>query len=167
MKNKRRPNLAVGVLAGLAMAAITSLAAVVVYRVRGPAAFEAFGTTLTSAVALYFAAGIGGGAVVGLLLPLTAWRAGAALVGALAATPLYLGVAALMLPSDLWSGAIAATLVGGIVGYGLWSPVIDKNEAWTLTSGYISEIGLRNSKKWAAKRKSSRHLANWKTTTYV
>jgi hypothetical protein len=108
------------------MATVTSLVAVAIYAIRGPDTFARLGVTLTSTVSLYLIAGVIGGALVGTLLPMTVWRWGAAVVGILAAVPLYVGVAVLLGQSDVFSGLVAAVLVGGVVGYGLWSPADDE-----------------------------------------
>jgi len=69
---------------------------------------------------------------VGLLLPLTAWRWGAAVVGAVAAAPLYVGAGFLLGHSDVLTGVVLATVIGGAVGYRLWEP---------LASGEADSIG--------------------------
>lgn len=109
-------------MGGIIVAALLSLVAVMVYGIRGPDVFERLGVSLPAVVTLYFLAGIIGGAVVGLLLPLTTWRLGASLVGAVAASPLYVGAGLLLGHSDLVGGLVLAVLVGGGVGYGLWEP---------------------------------------------
>jgi amino acid transporter len=113
------------------MATVTSVVAVVIYAVRGPDTFARLGVTLASTVSLYLIAGVVGGALVGVLLPVTVWRWGAAAVGILAAVPLYVGVAVVLGQSDLLSGLIAAVLVGGVVGYGLWSPANERTPPGT------------------------------------
>lgn len=125
---RRESNPLLGVLAGVAAATFTILIVAAIVGVRGGAVFERFGTTLLGASALYLGAGVVGGAVVGLLLPITVWRAGSAVVGVLAAVPLYLGIAIVLPETDMWSGLIAAVVIGGLVGYGLWSPPKDLPE---------------------------------------
>lgn len=114
----KKPEVLVGMILGVAMALITCVVAVTLYVLRGPAAFERLGVSLTEVVAIYCLAGVLGGAIGGLLYPLTRWRGGAALLGAFAATPLYVG-AALLLSADWSTGVIAAWIVGGAVGHNL------------------------------------------------
>jgi hypothetical protein len=118
---RRKPRVGLGVLVGLLMAMMTCLAASIIYLVRGPEAFAQNGTSFGEAIATYVVAGFLGGGIGGLLFPLTGWRAGAALVGAIAATPLYLGIA-LLVGEAVSAGVIGAVLVGGAVGYKLLPP---------------------------------------------
>jgi hypothetical protein len=119
---RRKANLVLGALAGVMVAVLISLVAVMMYVLRGPQMFERLGISLTSTIALYFAGGIIGGSLVGLLLPLATWRWGAVLVGIIAAMPVYLG-AGVLLGEDLSIGIFLAIIVGGVVGYLTWSPV--------------------------------------------
>jgi len=125
-----------GIVAGLAMAVLTSLAVVIMYLVRGPGTFERLGVSLGSTIGLYLAAGVVGGAVVGFLLPLTVWRWGAVFVGMVAAVPLYWGVGLLLGESDFYAVLIPAVFIGGGVGYGLWSPVDER-----MAQNTNSEVG--------------------------
>jgi hypothetical protein len=118
----RRPQIILGIVLGIAAALLTSVVAIVQYVVTNGAAFAQHGTTLWGVLRLYIAAGLLGGLLFGLLLPVARWRWGAALLGAIAMMPLYLGAAVLLGHEDLYSGLIAALLVGGIVGYGLHRP---------------------------------------------
>lgn len=129
MTNRRRPNVALGMAAGLAMAILASLTAVLIFLLRGPSTFEHLGVSLWACIAIYIGAGTVGGAVFGLLLPLTTSRLGATCVGIIVAIPLYLGVAVLLGEVDLIAVLFPAALVGGIVGYGLWSPVEEQRNA--------------------------------------
>ena len=119
---RRKANLVLGALAGVMVAVLISLVAVMMYVLRGPQMFERLGISLTSTIALYFVGGIIGGSLVGLLLPLATWRWGAVLVGIIAAMPVYLG-AGVLLGEDLSIGIFLAIIVGGVVGYLTWSPV--------------------------------------------
>lgn len=119
---RRRPDPILGVVAGVAMAVLLSAWALAVYLFRGPGAFQGLGTSFTVVVAVNFAAGILGGVIVGLLLPLTVWRWGAVVVGILAAIPFYLAITLASGDNDILFVVIGSVGVGGIVGYGAWSP---------------------------------------------
>lgn len=125
---KRKTNVPLGIILGLAMAIGLSLVAVFIYQARGPATFERLGVSLGVTVALYVIGGIVGGAVFGLLLPLTTRRWGAAAVGVCSALPVYLAVA-LFLETSLYSGVIPAVVVGAIAGYVLWFPVSENSKS--------------------------------------
>lgn len=120
-ESERRPSVGLGITVGLVMAALTCVAAVIIYALRGPEAFTANGTTLPRAVVTYLAAGVLGGGVGGLLFPLTARSGGGAIVGALAAVPLYLSIA-LQLQAGLLIGTLGGIVVGGVVGHRLFPP---------------------------------------------
>lgn len=77
---------------------------------------EEFGITFFQLFGLYIMGGAVGGACFGMLLPLARWPAGAVLVGVVAATPVYFGVAVL-LDVPLISMLPAPILVGGTLGY--------------------------------------------------
>lgn len=77
---------------GFVMATLFSLWVVVMYLAGGPRAFSAIGTTVYAVVLCYYVAGIVGGALVGLLLPLTGTLGGRMLVGIVAS--LVLGISA-------------------------------------------------------------------------
>jgi len=72
-----------GALFGVAFVAI----AVVIYTLSGQTAFEAHHTTFGRVVLTYFFGGVAAGVVVGIMKPLTRWKAGAAVVGFLAGMP--------------------------------------------------------------------------------
>jgi hypothetical protein len=85
-----------------------------------------YGLTPLEIAALYVLAGTLGGALVGVLYPITRWFLGAFLLGAIALLPVYLGFA-LLLAGDTplsarWViGAVPAFFVGGGLGAHLWS----------------------------------------------
>jgi hypothetical protein len=85
-------NLRWGVLSGIAFATLTSLWVGGLAILRGSVRFETYGLTIWQIMAVYFAGGVAGGAVVGLLRPVTKYRLGAALVGLVAAVPLAFAV---------------------------------------------------------------------------
>lgn len=116
-----KAKLLLGVLWGLAAALITSVVAVAQYMITDGRAFDTHGITLGKVIALYFIGGIVGGAIVGLLLPLTKWRLGASVVGMVALAPFYIGIALALGHKDIYSGLIAAVAIGGVAGYGISS----------------------------------------------
>lgn len=129
MTVRRKPNPILGVILGVAGAMVLSFIVLVIYGVRGPDTFDRLGISLGSAIGLYFVAGIIGGALLGLLLPLTVWRMGAAFVGIMVAIPLYFGAGILLGDFDFYTGIILSVIVGGIVGYGLWLPPKEEKSA--------------------------------------
>jgi hypothetical protein len=115
-----------GIFWGLAFALILTIVLVVLYAVNGAELFESHDTTFAGVVAVYFGGGLVGGAVVGLLRPLTHWRWGAAVVGVLAAMPI--GLAGRLLrygfdpwgPKDTFTLVVFALALGGTVGWIYW-----------------------------------------------
>jgi hypothetical protein len=121
LRAKPRPLL--GLVMGLTGGSLFSLFALVAYMVRGPASFERIGIPMGSVVGLYLICGLAGGLLLGLLLPLTVLRWGAALVGILVALPLYAG-AGLLLGDFNWRlSLVLAAIIGGVVGFRAWEPV--------------------------------------------
>jgi hypothetical protein len=82
-------NLRTGMGYGVAYAAVYSAFVLVLALVVGERLFAGSGTSLVRVVFGYVAAGVGGGLVVGLLLPLGGTKLGAALVGFVAAIPVF------------------------------------------------------------------------------
>lgn len=72
-----------GALFGIAFVAI----AVVIDVLSGSSAFESHHTTFGKTAASYVSGGMAAGLVVGLMQPITRWKAGAAFVGFVAAVP--------------------------------------------------------------------------------
>ena len=113
----------------LALAGLYSLYVVALFALRGAAPFKAVGLSLGAVLALYAGGALAAGAIVGVLMPLARWRAGAAAVGAVAAIPFVAGVLlAVEGPFPVtaarpWAKIlfVAATL-GGLTGLVLWSP---------------------------------------------
>jgi hypothetical protein len=81
-----RKNIRTGVIVGLVMATIYAIYALAVFGLRGPDPFSSQGTTVGSVVLMYYAAGTIGGAVVGMMSPLTRTWIGMAFAGASAGT---------------------------------------------------------------------------------
>lgn len=116
----------VGVEYGVLGAVAYSLFVVVAYVVTGGSNLEDQGLTLPGVLSAYFAGGIGGGLIYGVLGPLAKWRMGAAVVGFFVSIPIWVG-AAIILPALHLGDAVtwvtillAAVLVGGIGGFILW-----------------------------------------------
>ena len=113
------------VCAGAALFIATAFSAWVLtlYARRGSVPFDAVGTTPGAVILLYYCAAVVAGLLVGILLPLArANRWGAALVGIVAALPLY-AMARVALEGfapwtavDTISVVGASTVVGSIVG---------------------------------------------------
>src|SRR5947209_6926826 len=117
-----------GVAIGLVFACLYSGYVGILYLLRGSEPFSRLGTTVLVVIASYFAGGISGGAVVGILQPLGRSLLGAIFVGIVAACFVFLGigVAADGPPSHWddvawisWSGC--ALVFGVIGGYRFWT----------------------------------------------
>jgi hypothetical protein len=116
------------ILAGVTLAVLYALYAVVLYVFRGQAAFDAVGATLAQVIASYFAGGILGGVAVGLLWPLSRHREGAIVIGIVTAFIIFSAVRFASVgsftrwTSDIWASTIiAAVLLGGLVANFFWS----------------------------------------------
>jgi hypothetical protein len=133
MKSSMRPltgdlsrNLRVGVALGLAFACCYAVYVLVLWLLRGAEPFREAGTTLAFVVASYFGAGLGSGAIVGLLLPLGRSRIGAALVGLFAAVPAFFAFGMAAEPGSAWFTSmpkyalIAAVVMGPPAGLIMW-----------------------------------------------
>jgi hypothetical protein len=70
---------------GLTMATLYAAYATVVYLMRGGGQFAKYDTTYAATIAAYYSAGIIGGGIVGVLLPIRQNWAGALLLGLIAA----------------------------------------------------------------------------------
>lgn len=124
-------NLRWGIGYGLLFASFYSLFVLMLYTFRGDEPFRANEISAPVAVVAYFFGGVAGGAIVGLLRPLTKWRIGAMFVGVAAAVPLFLGLGLAMYgPVSNWGenetfGLVAtAVILGSLGGYDTWeSPI--------------------------------------------
>jgi hypothetical protein len=117
-------NLRRGILWGSAFAALYILFVVVLYVLRGGAPFSEQHTTFGAVILSYLVCGLGGGAIVGLLIPLTRSRAGLTLVGAITGTFVFLCIgfidAGMRWPTHTWVPCVfGGVLLGGIVAHGL------------------------------------------------
>lgn len=110
-----------------------SVLASTLFALHGGDRYRAVGLTLPVIIAVYFAGGITGGCLVGLLRPLTRWRIGAAAVGVIAMIPVCWGAGILVHgPLSVWGEAeyfawtITPVLIGAYGGwefYQLWDDV--------------------------------------------
>jgi hypothetical protein len=116
-----------GILGGLVVGLLFSLYAVVIYAI-SPGTFDRLGISLGATVSLYLLGGVVGGTICGLLLPLTKYRSGATVLGAITALPVYLG-AGVLLGGSLSTGVLLAAIVGGAVGYRVWEPPAETDSA--------------------------------------
>ena len=127
-----RANLRWGIGWGLGFATIYSLFVSAMYLLQGPAYVARYGVTLVSIIAAYLFAGLCGGALLGLLRPITRSRVGAALVGIVACGPASLGFLVAMRGGPrhwdvdmVMSSVLTAVLLGGICGYRFWEPPLE------------------------------------------
>jgi hypothetical protein len=90
---------------------IYSVWAVVSFVVGGQETFARQGTTIGEVIVFYLVGGAVAGAIVGMLRPLTYHRAGAALVGFLAAIPLGVGIKVMLTGFRLWTQVDRITLL--------------------------------------------------------
>lgn len=103
------------------------------FLLRGPGPFERSGTTLPMVIAAYTVAGLIGGGIFGILLPLGRTRFGAALLGLIVAVPV---IHVVTLAVDLEGASrltvvlLTASLLGPMSGVGLWY-VNSSFDRWT------------------------------------
>jgi hypothetical protein len=124
---KTLSNLAWGLKWGLWFALFFSLVACLMAALTGGEILERQGLSLPATIAFYVGGGCLGGAVVGLLRPLTAWKLGASLVGIVTMVPISLILGSLLYgPLDQWDlnsrmgMAMFSVLLGGLGGHTLW-----------------------------------------------
>lgn len=98
--------------------------AVIVFLLSGPSERERNGVTFATVILLYSSAGLIAGLVVGVLLPLTRWKVGAATVGVLAALPV--GVLVRLMTDGLtgWTAEDTATALLFALAVGAPSGII-------------------------------------------
>jgi len=115
-------NLGFGVACGLGMALLFSLLVGALALLRGSDWNPTYEVSTLDVIRGYFLAGLLGGAVFGLLRPLTQSRLGAALVGVIVGPIVYGAVAGVVDAQPEWGAAttiIPGVLVGGISGW-IW-----------------------------------------------
>ena len=120
-------NILWGIRYGLAAAVLYSILVSIQYILVGSRSLEGRGVTLLSTIVVYFVGGIAGGALVGVLRPLTRWRLGSAVVGVVVCFPLAAAsLVAIDGPIASWQGktvfggVFAAVFVGVIAGCQAW-----------------------------------------------
>lgn len=112
-------NLLWGVRYGCIFAACYCAIALVIFAVGGEQSYRSYGVTFGQTIALYITGGLLGGAVVGLLRPLTKTWLGAAFVGVVAAIPIsWMGMRAVGVTSrgELLVGVGVLSLGWGVIG---------------------------------------------------
>lgn len=122
-------NLLWGIRLGLTFAAVFSAWIVILIVLNGSLTLRLRGGYTANAltvIAAYLWGGMAAGAIVGLARPLGRNRVGAALIGVLAAAPVYAGMRVAVEGLAPWRGtdtlvvAILSVVVGGFGGVGLW-----------------------------------------------
>jgi hypothetical protein len=115
-----------GLVWGAGFAAVYSAYVILVGILNGGEPFEAAGTSLARVVGVYWLGGLLGGTVFGLALPLTRTRGGAAVVGVLAAFPVWCAIGLAVEPVSGWfttvpaNAALLALVAGPTCGLALW-----------------------------------------------
>jgi hypothetical protein len=111
-----------GALVGLAYAAVYSLVAVAIFQFRDSATLASLHASLTQVIVAYVIGAVVGGALVGVLLPITRWAVGAFVLGTAGTLPFFLLVFLLIasdapwFPDQVVMALIAAMLLGGLLG---------------------------------------------------
>jgi hypothetical protein len=121
-------NVAYGVTFGLGLATIYSLWALGVFLVAGSRSFARVDTTLGAAVIAYYSAGLLGGVLAGLMLPLGRFLFGAVVLGILVGTVFFFCIEVAtsgpfwQWTSTNWKAVLAlGAIVGGLCGVGMYS----------------------------------------------
>lgn len=120
-------NILWGVMRGIAMAIFFSLIALLIYGIAAVRGLEEHELPLYVLIASYFAGGIAGGVIVGLLRPLGKWWWGGAVMGIFALFP---AVVSVLISLEGWVtrwdrthfvfAIMYSVVVGSIVGVMLW-----------------------------------------------
>ena len=123
-----KANVATGVIAGLLMAAIYSVAAVVIYLATGGEAFSESGISLSATLAAYWVGAGGSGVVLGISLPFLQTRRRAMVIGPFIAAPAFAAIAVSVdgYPWH-WDGAaifafVMASIIFGVYGGYVFGP---------------------------------------------
>ena len=107
---------------GLAFATVYCAYVTLIFIIGGPGVLDRYGVSLGEVVLVYVVGGILSGASVGLLLPLTRWKAGSALVGVVAMLPVFVGIAYTVAGPPPWefpqkfATVLSSVVVGGLGG---------------------------------------------------
>jgi hypothetical protein len=113
-----------GTVFGLAIALVFSLMAAARYAIGGAQSFErTLGIELGKLTGIYFAGGLAGGLIIGLLRPLRASPWGSFVLGFFAGLPLAFGIMTATTPRHEWDFVfvvLAAILEGGGLAVFLW-----------------------------------------------
>jgi hypothetical protein len=143
-------NVARGIGFGVAFATLLTLWVTFLRSVGGPGAFERNQTTYEDVVRVYYAAGLLGGAIVGVLWPFRRSIIGAAIVGVLAIFPMYFGFSMQQAPRAEWftadslvANAFISSIVGGSVGIGFWLKENPRGPRWVDTLRYPAAETVR------------------------
>jgi len=118
-------DIRLGVVIGVLLAVLTSVVALLILLVRGQHPFDSNHLSVVRVIATYLLAGVLGGMLVGLSLPLARWMPGAALVGFLAAFVLWFVVTWSISSEDpllsiLKTSAVLGVAFGLPIGVGFW-----------------------------------------------
>jgi hypothetical protein len=111
-----------GVAIGVIAATLYSAWVVLVYALNGSRPFVELGVTLPTVVGVYYAGGVLGGAIMGVLWPRARSRLEATLVGMLIALVVVMGAGVAMYgypsnwPSASWGGVLSTGVVLGTIG---------------------------------------------------
>jgi hypothetical protein len=139
-----------GVVGGCLMALYYTTIAILIYLIRGPAAFGTYGITFGQTVLAYWAGGVAGGLVLGVLLPVARNRLGKGVLGILVALPVFVAIALIM--GDLHWGAVlvCATFFGIVgamavdqIGGPTWDEISHLEETVVLPDTHRKEIDAR------------------------
>ena len=114
--HKWRRDMVWGVTFGLAMAALYSLIAIVIYVFAGQEPFAAYEISLGEALIGYWAGGLLGGAIFGVLRPLARKPFGAIVVGIVVAVPASAAIIFTIDENAPWQAVIIMALIFGTIG---------------------------------------------------
>ncbi len=131
-----RPHPLLGALGGFLFGCF-NLMFVLTVQLLGGHGLAKNGVNVWEAAAIYLLGGTAAGGLVGAMLPLLRWRAGAAVVGVVAALPIFTGVGIALdgspvrWPDGTWFAVAAgAILVGGGIAITNWRFFQDQMANW-------------------------------------
>jgi hypothetical protein len=126
-KSTLHRNLRTGVTGGMYFALAYSAFVILMYLVNGSRAFDKHGTTLGKIIAAYVISGIGGGLIVGLMLPLAKNKLGRTFLGIVVGvfvffwiTMTYAGPPTRWGDAEWFSCITSGVILGAICSNGLW-----------------------------------------------